>query len=50
MIGQDDDDYSNIDKLIMELMAKPIFIFEAKKLPEIFNMLNAKNTYSNNCR
>ena len=42
MIGQDDDDYSNIDKLIMELMAKPIFIFEAKKLPEIFNMLNAK--------
>ncbi|MGI6579706.1 MAG: hemolysin family protein [Saccharofermentanales bacterium] len=39
-----DDDYSEIDKLIMELMRKPIFIFESKKLPETFNMLNAKKT------
>ncbi|HHU52891.1 MAG TPA: HlyC/CorC family transporter [Clostridiaceae bacterium] len=39
-----DDDYSEIDKLIMELMRKPVFIFESKKLPETFNMLNTKKT------
>ncbi|HHT24635.1 MAG TPA: HlyC/CorC family transporter [Clostridiaceae bacterium] len=42
LIDKGNDDYSDIDKLIMKLIAKPVFIFESKKLPETFNVLNAK--------
>ncbi|MDI9498905.1 MAG: hemolysin family protein [Bacillota bacterium] len=34
-------DDSGLDELIMELLEKPVFVFETKKLPETFNMLNA---------
>ncbi len=32
---------SDMVELIMELLEKPVFVFETKKLPETFNMLNA---------
>ncbi len=42
LIDAGSDDYSDIDKIIMDTIEKPLFIFETKKLPETFNMLNAK--------
>ena len=37
------DDYSNIDKMIMDLMQKPLYIPESQKLPETFNLLSKRN-------
>jgi putative hemolysin len=42
MIDQGEGDGSDIVGLIMASVTKPIFIYESKKLPETFNMLNAQ--------
>ncbi|MDI9469968.1 MAG: hemolysin family protein [Bacillota bacterium] len=41
LIDKDVNDSSGMKDVITELLEKPIFIFETKKLPETFNMLNA---------